>query len=494
MLTKSDYLRYLQCQKYLWLHKNRKELAGEVTEAQQVMFDQGEEVESYARQLFPAGKMVGRDVFAAEKETKDFIKDGAEVLYQATAVVDNLLARADIFQYDPAEKTWNIYEVKSPTHVESEHLSDICFQKVVFERAGYKIGKTFIIHINKEYVRQGDIDPKALLTVVDVTDKVEDLENIVISDIPKALAFTEAEKEPNVRIVKQCESPHPCPFMTHCWKDIPPYSVYDLNRISEKKLVQLLDDGVMEVANIPLDFPMTDTQLNQVTAAQTKEAIIDYPGIAASLSELQYPLYFLDYETFASAIPIFDGTKPYQQVCFQYSVHVLPEKGGKLEHYEFLARGRENPVPPLMTQLKKDIPTGHGTVLVWYKGFEMARNTEMGEMFPEYKDFFAGVNARVFDLMEVFQKQYYVHPKFKGSCSIKKVLPVLVPDLSYSDLEIQEGGMAMRSYHEMNFAAEMEEASEKIYQNLLKYCGQDTLAMVRILEVLEETLRKNLSA
>lgn len=490
MLTKSDYLRYLQCKKYLWLHKKRKDLIGEVTEAQQVIFDQGEEVETYAHQLFKEGKTVGRDVFAAEKETKDFIDSGVEVLYQATAVSDQLLARADIFQYDSASKAWDIYEIKSPTEVQPEHIYDVCFQKVVFQKAGYKIGKTFLVHINKEYIRHGKIDPRGLLTVVDVTEEVANLESIVESDIPKALAATNEEEEPNVRIIKQCKKPHPCPFIDYCWKNIPKYSVYNLNRINEKKLTDLLDDGVMEVKNIPLNFPMTDAQLNQVTVAQTQEPLIDYAGITASIGELKYPLYFFDYETFASAVPFFDGAKPYQQICFQYSLHVRRSKGAELEHYEFLARGKENPVPDLLKQLQKDISTPDGTVLVWYKGFEMSRNTEMGEMFPEYKDFLASVNARVFDLMEVFQKQYYVHPQFKGSCSIKKVLPVLVPELSYSNLEIQEGGAAMRKYYEMNFETEDEEKREKIYENLLKYCGQDTFAMIKILGVLEQILEK----
>ena len=242
--------------------------------------------------------------------------------------------------------------------------------------------------------------------------------------------------------------------------------------------------GILEIQAIPDGFSLTEPQMNQVMVAKTHQPIIDKESISSALKSIVYPIYFLDYETFAPAIPLFDGTKPYQQVCFQYSLHVLPKEGAELEHYEFLASGKENPVPALAKQLKQDIATNDGTVIVWNKSFEMSRNTEMGEMYPEYKEFMASVNTRVFDLMEIFAKQYYVHPRFEGSYSIKKVLPVLVPALTYKNLGIQEGGTASRSWFEMNFGEMEDEKRDQIYNNLLKYCGLDSLAMFRIFEKL----------
>lgn len=486
MLTKSDYIRYRQCKKYLWLNKKRKDLLPEVSAAKQAIFDQGYEVEKYAQSLFGEGKTTSNDVFKAEKETKEFIRDGTKVLFQATAIADQLLVRADIFQYDAATNCWDIYEVKSPMEVKEEHLFDLCFQKIVFEKAGFKIGKTFLIHINKDYVRKGEIKPHELLIFVDVSEKILNLENIILSDIPKALAVLEEQEEPHVKIIKQCTSPYECAFIDHCWKEagIPNYSVYDLKRIGEKKLNDLLEIKVMEIKDIPDGFPLTETQTNQVAVTKTRQPIIDKENITSILRGLKYPIYWLDYETFASAIPLFDGISPYQQIPFQYSLHVLHENG-KLNHFEFLAAGKENPISELLKQLRRNIASDSGTVMVWNKSFEMARNNEMSAMYPEYKEFLDGVNRRVFDLMEIFTKQYYVHPDFRGSCSIKKILPVLVPELSYKFLGIQDGGTATRNWYEMNFGHISTEERKIIYDNLLRYCGLDSFAMFCIFRKLQ---------
>ncbi len=486
MLSKSDYLRYRQCQKYLWLHKKRKDLLEEVSDGQQAIFDQGYEVESYAQKLFSDGKAVSDDIFKAEKETKELVKEGVQVIFQATAIPGQLLIRADIFSYNRETDCWDIYEVKSSTEVKEEHLFDLCFQKIVFEKAGYRIGKTFLIHINKDYVRNGDIKAKELLAMEDITAEVGNLKNIIEAEIPNALKLIGKQEEPQVRIIKQCSSPYECPFIAYCWKNIPEYSVFDLKRIGESKLVKLLDMNILEIPNIPDDFPLTEAQQNQVMVTKIQQPIIDRENINSTLKGLRYPLYFLDYETFAPAIPLFDRTKPYQQICFQYSLHVLHENG-ELLHHEFLATGQENPIPILLKQLQKDIASNGGTVMVWNKSFEMSRNMEMARMFPEYKTFLDDVNARVFDLMEIFSKQYYVHPDFQGSCSIKKILPVLIPELSYKNLGIQEGGTASLSWYQMNFEESDNEKRKKIHNDLLTYCGLDSFAMVRIFQELRKS-------
>jgi hypothetical protein len=236
---------------------------------------------------------------------------------------------------------------------------------------------------------------------------------------------------------------------------------------------------------VPDDFELTENQKNQVLAAKLGQPIIHDGEIKNELAKLKFPLYFLDYETISTAIPMFDGTKPYQQVCFQYSLHVLnkPEDGEEeMIHREFLAKEEDgNPVPKLLKQLAEDIgPTGN--VIVWNQSFEMSRNKEMGEMYPEYKKFLLDVNERVYDLMEIFSKQLHVHPEFLGKTSIKYVLPVLVPELSYKNLEIQNGGMACLRWYEMVAKEMPKEDAEAIYKNLLIYCGLDTLALYKIYE------------
>lgn len=478
-LTKSNYLKYIQCQKCLWLSKHRKDLAPKISEIQQEIFDQGYEVEKIARKLFEKGADVEGFYDVAKKHTQEMLKRDEKVIYQATALTEKLSAMADILVFNPKTKKWDIYEVKSSTKIKKEvHIPDLCFQKIAFEEDGFEIGKTYLVIVNKEYVRKGKIDPKKFLKIEDISDEVENMRSTVEANIPKALKFMSQKEEPEVRILKQCTKPYDCAFMEYCLKDLPQNSIYKLQRIPEEKLNDLLDMGVSEIAKIPEDFPLTDKQQNQVIVNKTGKPMIDKEGIASTLGNLPYPLYFLDYESYSPAIPVFEGTTPYQQVCFQYSLHVLREPGGEPEHYEYLHTDNSNPVEPLLKSMKENIGDD-GSVIVWHKSFEMGRNREMGEMYPQYKKFLESINSRVFDLKEIFSKQLYVHPDFQGSCSIKQVLPVLVPHLSYKELEdIQEGGIASLYWHKHIY--NNSEDKEKTIRNMLEYCKLDTLAMVKI--------------
>lgn len=509
MLSKSDFMKFLQCEKYLWLYKNRRDLLPEeVSEQQQAIFDQGFAVEDYAARLLPGARaqLVARAPWKAAG-------GGAVGGGSAQAM---LYARADLVTHDEDSDTYDIYEVKSTTQVKPEHLPDLAFQKLAFQQAGYKIGKTAIVHLNNEYVRRGEIDARELLIIEDVTLDVDEMVKEIEPMIAEAISAMKKNAEPQVRIVKQCNNPYECPFIPYCWPQahIPETnSVYDLTRISESLLVELLDRGIMRIEDMPEDIKLGKEQAAQVKVAKTGKPIIKKEKIRAALAALQYPLYFLDYETVNPAIPLWDGTRPYQQVCFQYSLHVLrepPKKGakGKLEHFEYLAEGGDsrraagvvaaaprNPVPGLLKQLKQDIAEDGGSVIVWYKSFEMGRNQEMAEMYPEYRDFLESVNGRVYDLRDIFKDLLYVHPDFRGSTSIKAVLPALVPELSYENLDdIREGTMAGLRWLQINFGAAgstgvdraggTDEERARVRQNLLKYCERDTLAMVRVMGVL----------
>lgn len=484
MLSKSDYLRFLQCPRHLWLFKNRK---GKVEQTELSLsskrtIEEGNEVESYARLLFPNGKLAEGLYEEAHNATKTLLDSGEKTIFQATVIVEGLLVMADILEYDEDNQYWIINEVKSATEVDDDHISDTCFQKIAFEKAGFSIGRINLIHINNEYVRKGEIKPKELFNVEDISEQVKEIEPETKDSISIALKVASQDNEPMPKIVKQCNrnKVKQCPFIPHCWKNLPEYSIYDLNRISEKKLVQLLDSNASAITDIPLEgFPLTEKQENQLTAAVTDKPMINKEAIKAELSGLEYPLYFLDYETFFPAIPLFDGYKPYQQMTFQYSLHVVEAEGEKAKHFEFLQKEYADPLPALPESLRANIGDT-GTMIVWNKTFEVLRNKEMGEMHPEYAPFFESLNSRVYDLMDIFTKQYYVHPAFKGSTSIKKVLPVLVPELSHSDLEISEGATASIKWFEMV----SQNKDDGLYENLLEYCELDTLAMVRVFEAL----------
>jgi hypothetical protein len=243
----------------------------------------------------------------------------------------------------------------------------------------------------------------------------------------------------------------------------------------------LADLDIFDVEDIPDDFKMTKPQKELFYVQKTKLPVIKEENIKKALDELKYPLYFLDYETISKPVPLLDGHKPNQQIAFQYSLHIL-EKNGQLKHFEYLAEDFENATKNLARSLRENIGDV-GSVIVWNQGFEKGRNKEMAEIHPEYRDFLLNLNNRVFDLMLIFKKDYF-HPDFKGSASIKKVLPVMCPGFSYDDLEIQNGTMAMDIWDKMIFGNKTEQEKEEIKNNLLEYCKLDTLAMVEIFKKL----------
>lgn len=477
-LSKTDYNRYLQCPKLLWLSKFRKELAPKPDEVTQSIFDQGHLVESYADQMFPDGVTVEGWYAKGREETQNHIREGKKTIFQANALTKDLYCKADIINYNDKTKKWDLYEVKSSTQVKDEHIPDLCFQKIVLEHDGIPIDRTYLILVNNEYVRKGEIVPKELLKTIDVTEEVENLRQITETTIPKALEILKLKDEVEFPIGKHCKKPYVCGFKDYCWDYLPDFNIFDLQRLSDKQLKQLQDMKIEKIVDIPDDFDMTEKQQNQVMATKTGEAIIDKEAIENELSRLSYPLYFLDYESYASAIPLFDGLFPYQQMCFQYSLHVLKSEGEKPEHYEYLHTGTDIPVPKLLESIRKNIGDT-GSVIVWHKSFEMGRNDEMAEMYPEYADFLKSVNSRVFDLKEIFSEQYYVSAGFKGSASIKNVLPIIVPSLSYEDLEDVQNGQIASLYWFKHVYGESSER-DRMVKNLLEYCKLDTLAMVEV--------------
>jgi hypothetical protein len=488
MLTKSDYIRFTQCYKYLWLNKYHKDLLlDDVDSLNQKTFDEGYKVEQYAYELFPGGENASADdITDAITNTQLMIKNGRKIIFQPTVSDYKLFCRADIIRYNPRTKLWDIYEVKSSTEVDDTYLLDLAFQKICFEQCKINVGKMFVVHVNNKYVRQGAIEAEKLFKKTDVTDEVTDLLKQVKLDIKKANEVLNSTEEPKVKILNQCNKPYSCAFINHCWQHVPDNSIYEIaGGLADDKLEMLLEQGVFEIKDIPDDLLTRKSSIRHHQAVKHKKVFIDKTEIASEMAQIEYPIYFLDYETNNPAVPLFDGYKPYQRMVFQYSLHIKRSPKAKLEHYEYLADKLEEPSLGLVKALKKAIgPTG--TVIAWNKSFEKGCNLEMGERHHEYADFLESVNERMYDLMDTFKKGYYVHHDFKGSASIKKVLPVLVPKLSYKKLNIQEGGTASDSWLKMIDGRMNKKDAAQTYKDLLKYCELDTLAMVEILEVLRK--------
>lgn len=368
------------------------------------------------------------------------------------------------------------------TDLKHNHIKDVTFQTIVTEKAGIDIGQVYIVHINKDYVRQGDIDAHKLLITEEVTDKVNDYREIVQSEIETAIEFLAREDIS----FDGCN----CLYRSHgqrcdCFytfnSQIPEYSVHHV--VTGKKLQSLLDENIVNITDIPDDFKLTDKQRETVDLQKSAKPLIDRDAISQTLSELEYPLYFLDYETYASPIPLLDGYKPNQQLVFQVSLHKL-EENGELTHSEYLAENIDDATNGIVKTLNHHIGP-IGSVIVWYEAFEKGRNAELAELHPEDSAFLLSLNDRVFDLMKVFKKDY-LHPDFNGSASIKNVLPVLLPELTYKTLSIQNGTMALSEWEKIIKGEVALRDLDQTKKDLLAYCELDTFAMVEIHRKLKE--------
>ncbi len=481
-LTKSDYMKFLAHPAYLWLAKYAKDKLPEFNEVSLASMNQGNAVEAVAVGLFAGAREVDVPMFDGPDETARLMRAGGpEILLQGSVLTRRkLYARSDVLVRQDGN-AWDLYEIKAAASVKDYHLSDLAFQKLAFAEAGHKIGRSFVVHINSQYQRSGEIDPKGLFTIAEVTDQVDALEHDTVAGVEAALA---------VMSLPQCPPDAPALSVNwYNWRDIYRFlhpeisadSILNLTRLSLEQIQDLAKLRVTSIADIPEDFALGPKQQTQVEVVRTGVPHIHHEKIAHSLGTLAYPLYFLDYETFASAIPMWDGVRAYQQLPFQYSLHIIEKPGGPLVHKEYLARGKDYPVVGLLEHMKAHIGDV-GSVIVWSKSFEMGCNDAMGALHPEFADFLAGVNARVYDLMEIFANGWYAHPGFMGSASIKKVLPVLVPELSYKDLGIGEGMTAQIRWMRAARGELSAEEASLVYDNLVEYCGQDTLAMVRIYE------------
>lgn len=458
------------------------------------ILEQGNEVEAEARKLFPGAVQITATEDGAVDETLSLIDAKTPTIFQATFVVDGFIAKNDMLVYDKANDKWDLYEVKGTNSLKEEgagsrdHIDDLAFQLSVLRRARVNVGRCFVIHLNKDYIRAGDIDLKALFAFDDVTEKIEARLPVIEEKMKVAKEFLTSEKEP----LKGCE----CVYKArkkHCTSfqlsnpHVPEYSVHDLSRVSKKKLDLFIERGIFDLNDIPDDFELTDNQKNQVMAHKRQKATIDTEIIKKELDALKFPLYFFDYEAFGPAIPAFNGYGPYKHIPFQFSIHILRSPETPLEHVEFLHDNLSDPSEKVVEMLKEHIPAG-GTVIAWYKHFEKMVCKEIGTRLPEHAAYFEEFNNRIYDLMDIFHDQHYVHPGFKGKSSIKKVLPTLAAELRYDLLGIQEGGQAADAWWKMVAPITSPEEKERIAHDLKVYCGLDTYAMYAIWHHLQEQI------
>lgn len=494
IVSKTDYILFRECHKNAWLKIHKPDIfyASKLSDFELSIIETGNEVEIEARKLFPSGFLIeGRDE-ESQKLTAELIAKKQPVIFQGAFLKNNFFAAVDILQYDEAKQEYYLYEVKATTSVDKKtHYNDLAFQVNLLEMCGIMVSKAFVIHLDSEYLRNGEINIYKLFVTEEVTEPVMDLKMQVAGEMQKTLQYLGQESEPTgpCDCVYKGRSNH-CATFKYSNPTVPAYGVHDISRIgaSKRQLQELIDTGVFKLDDVSEDMvsKLTEPQKNQIFVYVKDIILKDLNNIQGELGGLQFPLYFLDYETFPAAIPRFDGFSPYQQIPFQYSLYVLPAPGGELQHQEFLFAESTDPTEPFADSLVKNLGD-KGSIIVWNKKFECKINEELAKRRPLQKIAIEAINARVYDLMDIFGKQYYVHKGFKGKISIKNVLPVLVPELSYKTLNIQEGGTASQKWNEIVTFASPEEKA-KVIADLKEYCKLDTLAMVKIYEHLIEVI------
>jgi len=484
-ITKTDYILYRDCAKDAWFKIHRQELyfSKELSQFALAIIETGNKVELVARKLFPDGVLIKGREGESQALTLEHIKEKTPIIFQAVFSKDGFLAATDILQWDNESNAWILSEVKSTnSRKDKEHLPDLAFQANLLKKCGVDISRISLIHLNSEYVRSGDLDLSQLFVIEDVTEQVFKMLDEISNDMDNAIKYLSSTTEPpgNCSCIYRGRSAH-CTMFPEINPTVPEYSVHDLVRIgsSKKKLTELVDNDVYLLDKIADDFKLNEKQLNQISSYKSGTPIIETAKIKEELEKLQWPLYFLDYETYPCAIPKFDGFSSYQQIPFQYSLHILDNPEAEPEHKEFLYVGTDDPSSHLVDSLKNHIGNA-GSIIVWYKPFECGRNKELGERLPGVKAFMDDLNNRVYDLMDIFAKQMYVDSRFIGSTSIKKVLPVIVPELSYEKLEIKEGGTASQEWNKIVSGEGTQEEKNAIADNLKTYCKMDTYAMYAI--------------
>jgi len=485
LLSKSSFIKGLQCEKHLFLYKYHYNEMDDLSDMQKAIFKRGTNVGELAHKLFPGGIIAAEgDPPAYEKairKTKELIDHGVKVIYEAAFLFNEVLSIADIVVMEKGGA--KIYEVKSSTSVSETYLNDAALQYYVISSLGIRVKDFSIIYINNQYVRKGDLYLEELFKTESVLKFILPLQKPVKENINRFKRVLLKKQMPNIDIGEHCYNPYTCGFFNYCRKHIPDNSIFDFSGMHLNKKYELYRDGIISLNDVPDDYPLNKNNKLQLDVYKNNKPVIDKKAIRAFVSDLKYPLYFMDFETFQPAVPLFNNSKPYQQIPFQYAVFVKKAKKSEAEHFEFLAEPDEDPRKKFIENLLKIIK-GKGDVIVYNRAFEVTRLKEIARDFPEYTDEIEKLLLRIKDLMVPFQKKYYYSPEMKGSYSIKAVLPSLVPELSYDNLEINEGGLASIAYESLQTETDLMFIAE-IKQQLLEYCKLDTFGMVRILEKLE---------
>lgn len=493
-LSKYPFLQ--GCTKAIWLHYNSPELKSPISSESQMKFEKGKQVGILARQIYAGGIDLSKNETVWGQElidaTQEALNTDKRIFYEAAfeTLDKTAMFKADIFVV--SEKRTMLIEVKSSTDIkEPQHLLDIGFQYYVLTHSSYSGPpiEVYIAYLNKDYVLGEELDIEELFILENITSKVKSVQVLVNRYMTQFKTALSKKKSPNISIDTMCSLPYECSFKAHCWKGVPEHSVFNIGRIRKTKAMQLYQNNIIEPSQIPRDTKLTDAQWIEVDAAIEGKPSINKKEIRLFLDALNLdgPTFFMDFETVMYATPKYKGNRCYQQLCFQYCVLYRDSADSEIIRREYIADPSSDPRESFVTNLLK-ATEGDGFIIVYNESFEKSRLKELAILFPQFANEIEKRISRIRDLMYPFSKRYYYHPAMKGSHSIKKILPILVPEkeLSYKGLSIANGAVAMSKYEIFNTLTYKEQLETK--KALFEYCYTDTLSMIKIADALQELI------
>lgn len=492
-LSKSRYCKARQCKKIIWLKKYKPEYA--IQKARDIVLENGTKVGQLAKGLFGKYENIdfNENLNIMIDQTKKLLKNKPNIITEASFNYNNNFCSVDILKNDIDGV--EIYEVKSSTEISDIYLDDVSYQYYILNNLEFNIKKACIVYINNKYVKQGNLELNKLFNIEDVTEIAKSKQQEIENNIYELNKYMEEhmDNEPKDDIGIKCFKPYECEFWEYCTRNLPKPNVFDIKggMHLDKKFEKYYDGKIsfndLQNENInPKYLEQIDFELNNL---QPK---IDKDYIKEIIKALNYPLYFLDYETYQVAIPEIDGTRPYQQLPFQYSLHIIKEEGAAIEHKEFLAEIEDKDfIRHFAENLIKDIPD-NGSVIIYNRAFEPARNREIAEMYPDLKDEQERINCNMIDFLEPFKQRKYYTKEMQGSASIKYVLPALYQkdsELDYHNLPVVHNGEEASEAF-LSLKGKSKEKQKEIRNGLLVYCQLDTYAMVKIWMKFKQILSK----
>ena len=486
-LSKSKYCSAVQCPKMLWLKKYRPDEFDDSVMDEAVLAT-GNEVGDLAMGLL--GNFVEvpyGDLGEMIRITKDLIDAGERIIAEASFSYKGLFCSVDILKNHGSDSV-EIYEVKSSTEIKDIYYHDAAYQCYVLSKLGYKVKRVCLVHIDNQYERYGDLDLQKLFHTNDISAEVFAMQKEVAENLRRLDLYMQQTDEPSDGIGPHCFAPYKCGFFGYCTRCLPKPNVFDVAGAKTSTKLKCYNKGIISFKDLNASGVLSAGQVKQVEYELFDcPPYIDRKAIHEFLSQLSYPLYFLDFESFQPAVPLFDHSKPYEQIVFQYSLHYLESEGAELKHTEFLAYPGQDPRRALAEQLCRDIPMNVCTT-AYNMSFEKGRIKGLAALYPDLADHLMNIHDNIYDLMIPFQKKYYYSKAMQGSYSIKYVLPALFPDdpaLDYHNLEgVHNGAEASATFKKMATMSPQE--LEEYRCHLLKYCGLDTYAMVKVWEKLKE--------